>query len=198
MPMTKVQIISNALTILGKKPIISLVNQSDIVTAAEQAFDMLLPSIISRGFWRFATRILPLSQVTPVPLGGYWTYAYALPADYVKHTHTWPLIYDFEVYEGNLLYSNYNDSGQQLFLEYQFVPVIQNIPDYFLEYFIYEIATYLALSNAQSVQYASYLQPQVAVKMAQALAADSQNRPQTPLQSKPMISRRYVSTFASG
>jgi len=31
-----------------------------------------------------------------------------------------------------------------------------------------------------------------------ALAADAQNRPQTPLQSQPILSRRYISTFASG
>ncbi len=196
--MTKVQIISNALTILGKKPITSLVNQGDMVTAAEQAFDFLFPVRLSEGFWRFATKIVQLNQILPAPVGGYWTYTYELPGDYLKLVHLWPHQYDYEMYAGGLMYSNYNNSGQPLYLEYVFMPLVTQCPDYFWGYFVYELASYMALSNAQSVQYADFLQPIMGLEMAKAMAADAQNRPQTTLQSAPMISRRYVSTFASG
>lgn len=198
MALTKVQVISNALTILGKKPIMSLVNQGDMVTAAEQAFDFLLPVRLSEGFWRFATKILPLSQSTQTPIGGYWKYTYVLPGDYLKLVHLWPQIYNYEMYTGGLMYSNYNNSGQPLFIEYVFMPTIAEFPSYFWGYFVYELAMYMALSNAQSVQYYDALAPARDMEMARAMAADAQNRPQTPLQSKPMISRRYVSTFSSG
>lgn len=198
MPMTKVQVISNSITIMGKKPIQSLMQQGELVTAAEQAFDFLLPSVLSVGFWRFATTIIQLAQSTSTPIGGYWTFAYPLPSNYLKLVHPWPMFYDYEMYENNQMYTNFDDTNQPLYIEYIFMPVIQNIPDYFWYFFVYEIANYLCLSNAQSVQYTQVLKPQRDQNYGIALAADAQNRPQTPLQSRPMIQRRYVSTFASG
>lgn len=198
MPLTKVQIISQSLTLMGLKPIQNLLNQSDIVTAADQAFDMLLPNTLSTHFWRFATRIAQLNRLVQVPLGGYWMYTYQLPADYLKLVHLWPHNYDYEMYENMRMYSNFNDQFTPLFIEYIFTPVIQNLPDYFLKYFIYEIAAYLALSNAQNPGFYQVLEAKRMGELGIALAADAQNRPQTPLQSMPMLSRRYVSTFASG
>jgi len=78
------------------------------------------------------------------------------------------------------------------------MPLIAFLPDYFNEFFAYEIACYLCLSNAQSVNYFQVLRPRADYLLQSALAADAQNRPQTPLQSAPMITTRYVSTFASG
>ena len=198
MPLTRVQIISQALTIMGLKPIQNLLNQSDIVTAADQAFDMLLPNIISKHFWRFATTIAQLNRLVAVPIGGYWKFAYQLPADYLKFVHLWPHNYDFDMYQNHQMYSNFDDSFTPLFLEYTFLPVVVNLPDYFTQYFILELATYLSLSNAQYLQYFQILEPKRQTELAQALAADCQNRPQTPLQSMPMLTRRFVSTFASG
>ncbi len=198
MPLTRVQIISQALTLMGKKPIMNLTNQSDIVTAADQAFDMLLSDTISKGFFRFTTTIVQLQQSVNTPLGGYWRYSYPLPANYVKLVHLYPVTYDFEIYENNNLYTNFNSQNAKLFLEYEFVPLVQNLPPYFVKYFIYELALYLALSNAQRPDYYSELKGERTILLAQAQAADAQNRPQTPLQSAPMLTRRYVTTFASG
>ena len=199
---------------MGKKPIISIDDNSDIVTAAVQAFNYLLPSILSKYFWRFATTIVQLQQLNIVPVGGYWQYAYALPPDYLKLVHLYPINWDFEIYNNQQLYSNYNSTIQYipvnantpqplpasnpLYIEYQFLPLVQFLPDYFNEYFAYELASYLCLTNAQSVNYFSVLRPRADFLLQTALAADAQNRPQTPLQSAPMITRRYVTTFASG
>jgi hypothetical protein len=198
MPLTRVQIISEALTLMGKKPILNLTNQSDIVTAADQAFDMLLTDTISKGFFRFATRIVQINQNVNTPVGGYWLFSYTLPADYLKLVHLWPVMYDFEIYENNALYSNFNNAFQPLFLEYEFSPLVVNLPPYFVKYFIYELAMHLSLSNAQRPDYFEALKGERGILLAQAQAADAQNRPQTPLQSAPMLTRRFVSTFASG
>lgn len=61
MALTKVQIISNALAQLGHAPVVSLIDQDELVVAAEQAFDMLLPSVLSANNWRFASKIEQLS-----------------------------------------------------------------------------------------------------------------------------------------
>jgi hypothetical protein len=198
MALTRTQIISQALTLMGKKPIMNLVNQSDIVTAADNCFDMLLQATLSEGFWRFATKIVELQQNVNVPIGGYWFYAYNLPNDYLKMVHLWPQQWDFEIYAGNLLFSNFNNSGQPLFIEYLFLPDVQFLPPYFVKYFIFEIAAFLALTNAQMPDYYSELERKKGIELAIAQAADAQNRPQTPLQSMPVLSRRFVTTFASG
>ena len=198
MPLTKVQIISQALTVMGLKPIQNLTNQSDIVTAASAAFDYLLPNTLATGFWRFATTIVELAQSVTVPVGGYWMYAYPLPPNYLKHVHLWPHTYDFEGYENNTIYSNFNNQFTPLFLEYIFAPPVQNIPDYFLKYFVYELAAYLSLSNAQKPEFYQVLEPRRMGELGIALAADAQNRPQTELKSQPVLSRRYVSTWESG
>jgi hypothetical protein len=198
MPLTKVQFISQSLTLLGKKPIQNLLNQSDIVTAASAAFDYLLPNVLSQGQWRFATTIVQLPQLVNPPVGGYWSFAYQLPGDFLKLIHLWPPIYNFEIYHANQLFSNFNSQFQALFLEYVFLPQVQDLPDYFTKYFVYELAAYLSLSNAQTPGFYQAIEPQRGIELARALAADAQNRPQTPLQSMPMISRRYVSLFTSG
>ena len=200
MPLTRVQIISQALTLMGKKPILSLNNQSDIVTAADQSFDMLLQATLSEGFWRFAAKIEEIQQDVNTPIGGYWNYAYNLPNDYLKLVHVWPQMYDFELYAGAppKLFTNFNNSSQPLYVEYIFLPPVSYLPAYFVKYFAFELAAFLALTNAQMPDYYAELDKKKGIELAIAQAADAQNRPQTPLQSSPVLTRRFVSTFASG
>lgn len=194
MALSKTQIISNALAILGKK-IITNLGTDDITNAAEQAFDMLYPAEIEIGKWRFATTLQQLSLVNAVPLTVRYRYIFKLPADYLKLINIQPQMWDFEIYENKQLYCNFQGP---LFIEYQFLPDISQLTYSFCAYMAYLVAEYLCLSNAQSVQYAQYLTPKVEFYRAVSKAADSQNRPQTPLQSHPAISNRFVGVTISG
>jgi hypothetical protein len=217
MAFNRVQIISYALTLMGRKPVSSLVNQGDIVTSADQAFDLLLTSALSIGFWRFATTIAVLQKLAETPVGGYWMYSYMLPADYLKMVHLYPHTYDFELYNNSRLYSNYssgnslnnvnnqiNDpnipymSGNPFYIEYVYRPSETLLPPYFVKYFSFELASYLALSNAQTPDYLAELERRRVIELSIAQAADAQNRPQSPLMSKPMLECRYVSAFVGG
>jgi len=193
--MQKVQIISFALGLLGRKPIITLDNQNDITAAAEQAFDFLVPVILSKGQWRFATKIIQVSELEVDPIITYWKYSYQLPSDYLKMIRQYPHNYDFEMYDDLKMYSNV---GGPLYIEYIFQPSISQFPPYFNEYLAYAIAENLALSNAHSVTFASKLAQDKGVIMAQALASDAQNRPQTPLMSQPIITNRAVTSYPYG
>ena len=195
MAMTKVQIISNALALLGKSPINSLQNQSSLVTAGEQAFDFLLPVILGTGFWRFATKIVQLAQLVQTPPVTDWQYIYELPADFLKMVRQYPHNWAYEIYTQHQMYSNVQGP---ISIEYVFLPAIGQLPYYFNAYLVYRIAEYLALSNAQSAQFATKLNSDMAMAMAQGLAADAQNRPQTPMISQPIISDRYVSSIING
>lgn len=213
MAFSRVQIISYALTLMGRKPVSSLVNQGDIVTSADQAFDLLLTSALSIGFWRFATTIATLQKLDEKPIGGYWMYSYMLPADYLKMVRLYPHTYNFELYDNSRLYSNYSagnsvnsaintnipyTSGNQFYIEYVYKPSETLLPPYFVKYFSFELAAYLALSSAQVPDYLAELERRRVIELSIAQAADAQNRPQSPLMSKPMLECRYVSTFAGG
>lgn len=203
MPLTKVQVISNALALLGKKPILSLDGQGDLVVAAEQAFDFLYSASLAEVQWRFACQIQPLSQIalpTPPanlsnPVSVYYNYVYELPADFLKTVRVYPQNYQWELFENNKLYTN---QAAPLYMEYVFAPLIVNVPNYFWKYFVYEIAAYLALSSAQETQYYQVLEAKRGIQFAIACAVDANNRPQTPIQSAPMITNRYVSTWIAG
>lgn len=189
MALTKVQTISNALTMLGKKPVTSLDTTDPLVNSAVQAYDFLLPACLAKNQWRFATNIEQLSQIangTPIVK---WQYSYALPGNFLKLICLYPQNYQFELYANNILYSNLNSP---LYIEYVFQPADTELPGYFLEYFIYELATYLALSNAQSPQFAQFLEQKRGVQFAIACSIDAQNRPQTPLLSAPMLNDRAI------
>lgn len=207
MSSTKVQIISNALGLLGKKPIASLASPDGITQSAEQAFDFLLKSKLSTGQWRFAATITQLPQLAspPFPLNPppptpqtsnftYWQYAYQLPGDFLKLIRLYPHNYMFEIYE-NLLYCQLTNP---LYIEYVQNVVPTALPDYFNQYFKYEIAAELALSNAQTAQFYAPLTQKRDYEMAVAMAADAQNRPQTQIQSRPTISNRFVATWVYG
>jgi len=189
MAMQKVQIISFALSLLGRKPITSLDSQNDITSAAEQAFDFLVPVILSTGQWRFATKIIQVAQLVVDPEVTDWKYSYQLPNDYLKMIRQYPHNYEYEIYDDLKMYSNV--SGP-LYIEYIFQPVITQFPAYFNHYLAYCIAENLALSNAHDITYANKLSADKGLSMGQALASDSQNRPQTPLASQPIITNRSL------
>ena len=190
MATTKTSVISNAISVLGHKPIITLDNADDLTVAAEQAFDMLLPSVLASGNWRFAVQIAELSRLVEVPpSGSCWTSVYALPAGYLKNIRIYPQNYAYEIYENNKLYTNWTGA---VWMEYVFQPSVEKLTPAFVNYFCFEIAAYLALSNAQKPEYYSVLEAKRIQTLAMAAATDAQNRPNFSQVDFPVLSNRYI------
>lgn len=178
--------------LLGHKPIITLDNADDLVTAAEQFFDIKLPSVLSTGNWRFSVNIaqLSLSPLTP-PVQTNWQNIYLLPSGYLKNIRIIPQNYDYEIYQGGLIYCNWGIQSP-VYMEYVFMPSISQLPGYFVDYFIYEIASFLCLSSAQKPDYAAYLENKKNVQWAIASATDAQNRPQFVEWELPVLDKRNI------
>lgn len=180
MLLTKVVIISNAITMLGHKPIITLDddNRDDLVIAAEQAFDFLLPASITENGWRFACRLTQLNKVNAeVPLAG-WHAVYQMPAGWLKTIRMHPHTYAYEVFENDKIYANF---AGPVYMEHCFMPDISRLPPWFTKYFVFELAAYLALSNAQKADFYGALEAKRSHQMAIAMAIDAQNRPQNSI-----------------
>ena len=187
---SKTVMISNAISVLGHKPIITLDNADDITISAEQAFDMLLPSVLAMGNWRFAVQIAQLSKSVEVPpSGSNWTSIYYLPAGYLKNIRVYPQNYAYEIYENNKLYTNWSDN---VWMEYVFQPDVSKLPPQFVQYFTMEIAAYLCLSNAQKPEYYNLIESKRIQTLAMAAATDAQNRPNFSQVDFPVLSNRYI------
>ena len=192
MAYTKTSIISLAVMLLGHAPIQTLDDADDLVISAEQAFDILLPSVLSTGNWRFSMRIsqLTLSTEVPPPQTNF-NQIYLLPAGYLKNIRIIPQNYVYEIYSNNQIWCNWGVQSP-IYMEYAFLPEIAQLPAYFINYFIYEIAAFLALSAAQKPEFYTVLLAQKNVQWAIAAAADAQNRPQFVEYNIPMLTKRNI------
>ena len=187
MPLTKVNIVSLALNKIGKASINSIGN-SEIDIAAGQLYDFLLEAELTSGAWRFAARISQMNLTIFTPTVPRWTYIYQLPADYAKLIRLHPHTYDFEIFEGGMLYTNIQSP---LSVEYVSTNIQDvELPAYFCNFFINEIAAWLAASSAQNPQLTSLIQQDAINLRSMALALDAQNRPSQGIMSAPIITSR--------
>ena len=191
MALTKVQIVSQALMKLGHKPISSLSGGDALVTAADSVYDFKITSVLSRSNWRFAVQIQQLSQLAEAP-PSQWKTAYQLPAGFIKTIRLWPNIYEWDIYANQKIYTQYAGA---LSMEYVFLPDVSLWPQYFSDYFAAEVATALALSNAQKAEYYPLLNQERLQLQGLAMAIDAQNRPNSSQVDIPMLTKRDVDTY---
>lgn len=192
MATTKTSIVSLIVQLLGHKPIITLENADDLVISASQAFDIMLPSVLSSGNWRFSMQIQQLSlspMVPPIETG--WQNIYLLPAGYLKNIRIIPQNYVYEIYQGNQIYCNWG-TATPIYMEFAFLPDLSQLPMYFIQYFIYEVASFLALSNAQKPDYYNVLEAKRILQLGMAAATDAQNRPQFSQVMIPVLNNRNI------
>lgn len=189
---TKTSIVSLAVQLLGHKPIISLDGADDLVISASQVFDILLPSVLGTGNWRFSIKIEQLVLSTEVPPSQTnWSQIYLLPAGYLKNIRIIPQNYVYEIYSNNQIWCNWG-TQTPVFMEFAYLPEIATIPATFIMYFVYEIAIFLCLANAQKPDYFNVLEAQRNKQWAIAAAADAQNRPQQYEWEIPMLTKRNI------
>lgn len=188
---TKVSMVSNAITLLGHAPIASFEGGDQMVVAAEQAFDMLLPAILAENNWRFAAQIQQLSESVEVPPTP-WKTIYLLPADWLKTIRVYPNIYVWEIYENSKVYAQFQGT---FFMEYIFQPDISKLPAHFVKYFILEVAAYLALSSAQRPDFYAPIEAKRITAYAMCAAVEAQNRPQFTQATFPVLNNRMLGTI---
>jgi len=188
MALTETNIISNAVTQLGHAPVVSLIDQDELVVSAIQAYEMLLPSVLSQGNWRFATKIEQLSQLVETPPQPY-LYVYQLPSGWLKTLSVWPNTYDWDIFHGNKIYTFQSGTW---YMQFIYQPDVSLLPPWFVNYFVYEIAAYLALSNAEKTEYYSALESKRIQMQALAMSVDCQNRPQFTQVDFPVLGNRYI------
>lgn len=178
MPFTKTQIISLALTCLGKGPITTIPSAGEFASAVENFFDVLFPSDIARHEWRFATKLAQLNLTVPTPIVDKWNYIYQLPGDYLTLIRLYDHTLDFQIF-GDKLYTN---ATQPLYLEYRYLPDVTSLPAYYVEYFAYLLAEKFAIGIANQENYAQVYAKMVQQALGSALATDAKAHPNYGMQ----------------
>ena len=186
MAITREIIVSLAVQKLGHEAVSSLANADALVRAADEQLTFQLPTLLSMGNWRFATKIVPLSKLNETPPAP-WAVSYLLPADMIKLISLYPNQYKWDLFEEDRLYAMWDGVVN---CTYVYTPSISALPYPFIEYLVNTIAYTLSLTNAQKPEFASVLKADMERSMAIALSHQAQNRPNYGLTDFPALSAR--------
>ena len=186
MAFTRIRIISAALTALGKGPVNDIATAGEFGDAADIAYDLLYPSLLSSDNWRFNVAIRQLSVLVNSPPVDEWRFALQLPSDYLSLVRTYPLINDFQIFEDRMFTNTDN-----IKLEYRFEPNESLLPAYFVEYFVYSLAEFLALAVALQESYAKEMAAKREIAYSKALFTDGQSHPNRAVVSSPFVAVRF-------
>lgn len=190
MPFTKIQIISRALTILGKGPISTIGSAGNVASALEEGFDFIYPKLIAQNEWRFPVKIAQLSAIANpnIPDDIPYNYAYQIPTDLLALWRLWPQTLDFQIYEDRI-YANIGGT-QILYAEYRFLPEVTALPLYFVDYLAHELAADYANPITNNDKYILYAQEKAKTEKVFALTTDAQQHPNRSIRDIPYIEVR--------
>ncbi len=138
MAYTKLQIVKQALQLIGKRPISSQADGGELADTAFEWYDTLLQASVGAYDWRFATKVVQLAKETGTPIITRFTLIYTIPGDLeslrnVTDVSGSPTL-EFQLFEGDKLYA----IQDPLFMEYRFVTEPGQLTGYFVNYFAHE------------------------------------------------------------
>ena len=182
---TKLQLISNALILIGDLPITSLVGNSRAQTVANNLYDNIVQNELTKYRWGFARRKAQLSLTTEVPVGTEYSSVYQLPADMLVLIKLNPGI-NYQIL-GAKVYCN--NTGA-LYCDYIANVDEQQWPVYFAKMIEYALGMDFAPSIRDSAASMELLANQYMNASRMARFTDAQQHPQTPIQDRPFINVR--------
>lgn len=186
-PYNRVNVISNALILLGKKKISSIPEGGEVAADADAIFDQLLQAELSNPNWRFATHVKQLSQIAGVNPGykGF-SAAYQKPADLLALWQIWPQQY-YEIFQDRIWTGGGNNTIQ---VEYRAPTEVSKLPPAFINYFVFVVAYNLGLGLTENDRMLARIEKSMDNARARAMNVNSQERPNKAIQSSPWIENR--------
>ncbi len=179
----RVQLVSNALLLLGDRPIASLTEDSTGATLGANLFENTYLDMLQNHRWRFAVKIQDLAKFSKVPDTPY-NHAFALPDDFLYAVRGDSR--DFAVY-GHEIHCN----AETFQLEYIHRVAEDLLPAYFAKCLEYNLATQFAVPLTGDIDKASYYGKVYLDSIRKAKFADSTQYPEVAVQDTPYTSARY-------
>lgn len=176
MTTTKYDITNNALSALGIDPIQTFDDESVAAQIASQQYDQTRLSLLSTYYWNFTFKSLELSRDNSTPSDPFWEYSYAIPADMIK------LITCTDTYGSHVGYQQYGNkkilsNSSTLILTYSADVNETDMPYYFRDALVAELATRFAEPLTGEENLYARLKQDAAIKLQKARVADAQVNP---------------------
>jgi hypothetical protein len=182
---SKIQMISNALVLLGDAPIADLSGNGAGSVAGANLYESAYTGLLSNHRWRFATKYQELTKLAASPDTDDYKYQYQLPSDYLLLIKV-SAIRDFEIY-GDKIYSNTN----HMKLDYIYRVDEDNLPPYFQLTMQFMLASLLAIPVTGNSTRADEYRLQYEAQLKRAKFQDASSRPNQPIQHSPFVQVRY-------
>lgn len=186
---TKVDIVSNAFTNLGRKPVADIDPSSaePIVITASKKYDLLVLNALQGMPWRFATITRNLNKLASDPPIEEFRDAFQLPADYLNMQLTRPAI-NYRIYE-NMLYTN----STEMQIDYTAKVDESKFPAYFSLYMEYRLTVDMAMPLTQQITLKQDWDKTAKQQSLEAKYQDSQQQPSNVI----IDDRIFVAHFGS-
>jgi len=183
---SKIDLISNALILIGDSPINSLTGNGPAQQVGNNLYDNIVQNELTKHRWGFARRKAQLSLLVDEPLDNDWQSIYQLPSDLLVLIKLNPNV-GYQVY-GDKVYTNLS---QTLHCDY-----IRNVsesewPVYFSKMIEYALAKDFASSIRDNPASADRMAAEYVNAYNMARYTDSTQHPQTPILNAPFIEVRF-------
>ncbi len=171
--MINIDIVNQALQVIGVSPITSFDEEIEQARKAKQIYDTTLQFLLSEHRWNFAIRVKKLPLLTNNDLSDMYEYCYSKPSDIIKIVE----VIDVNGYEIKYLdqdgkiYTN----DENAYLRYVFYLEDANkYPPYFVEALKYKLASELSISLVGRTDLVQLMYNQYTIALQKAKAFDAQ------------------------
>lgn len=182
---SKIDLVSNALILIGDDPVNDLVGNDRRKVVANNLYSNIVKNELTKHRWGFARKKGQLSLLTAKPIDMEWDRSYELPTDLITLIKLYPSI-KYQVY-GSQVYCNYN---QALYCDYIYSVPEAQWPPYFSKMIEYALARDFSTSLRDSSASRGEMAAEYEIASRMARYTDSQQHPQTPIQNNPFIDVR--------
>lgn len=182
---SKINLISNALILIGDLPINSLTGNTRAQQVAANLYDNIAQNELTKYRWGFARKKAQLALTTIIPVDDEYSSVYQLPSDLLSLTTIRPNG-NYQLY-GDKVHTNFNGA---LTADYQFNTPESEWPAYFAKLMEYALAKDFATSIRDSSSSRQEMSNEYIIASRMARFTDAQQHPQTAIAHQPFIEVR--------
>lgn len=178
-----IDICSNALQMIGAGSINSFDDPGAGASVAKALYEPLLEALLTRTYWRFATKKQKLNLLSQTPLNDY-RYSYQIPTDCLKVERVYQ-VKNYQIFR-DLIYTDILDID----IDYVYRMDSSLMPSYFVLAFTYKLASEFALAVTDDANKNQLYEQKYMMALSEAYAADAMQHPQTPILDQPFTDVR--------
>ena len=183
---SKIDLISNALILIGDTPINSLTGGTRAQQVSSNLYDNIVQNELSKHRWGFAKKKAQLSLTTDTPVDNEWSSIYQLPSDMLFLIKMYPNV-RYQLYGDKV----YTDVSSAIYADYIHNVSENNWPVYFAKMIEYALALDFSTSIRDSASSRDQMAAAYVNCARMARYTDSQQYPQVPIRSNPFTDVRF-------